>query len=113
MDLSWTGDFGFWDGVMVKKDYFLARLFDTYQSLLTSKQQKYFFDYYFENFSLQEISDDYGVSRSAVHRQLKEIEKKLNEYEKKLNFIAKKDKIESIIKDEKFKKRVVSVLEEE
>ena len=36
-------------------------LYDYYKELLTTKQQQYFEGYYFENESLQELSENYEV----------------------------------------------------
>ena len=58
-------------------------LYDYYKELLTQKQQDYFEGYYFENESLQELSEEFQVSRNAIHKQVKETEEKLLEYEKK------------------------------
>ena len=55
----------------------LTILYDYYGELLTKKQQLYFEDYYFNNLSLQEIAEDYSISRNAVYNSLKEIEKKI------------------------------------
>lgn len=62
----------------------LMRLYDLYQDLLTKKQKEYFESYYFDNFSLQEISENRGVSRNAVHDQLKRTAKKLTDLENAL-----------------------------
>lgn len=77
----------------------LTILYDYYGELLTDKQQLYFEDYYFNNLSLQEISENYDISRNAVHNSLKEIEKKLNYYEEKLKLYKKSKLIEKIIDD--------------
>ena len=50
-------------------------LYDFYGNLLTEKQRQYFEDYYFNNLSLQEIAENYNISRNAVYNSLKEIEK--------------------------------------
>ena len=73
----------------------LAILYDYYGELLTSKQQMYFEDYYFNNLSLQEIAENYNISRNAVYNSLKEIEKKLIHYESvlKLQERRRKNKI--------------------
>ena len=42
----------------------LNQLFDLYQPLLTDKQSLYFELYYKEDYSLQEISELYQLSRS-------------------------------------------------
>ena len=77
----------------------LAILYDYYGELLTSKQQMYFEDYYFNNLSLQEIAENYNISRNAVYNSLKEIEKKLIHYESVLKLYEKSKIIEALIVD--------------
>ena len=77
----------------------LVLLYDYYSSLLTEKQQEYFEDYYFNNLTLSEISENNDVSRNAVHKQIKEVEEKLNYYEEKLNLFDKNKKISEILKN--------------
>lgn len=77
----------------------LTILYDYYGKLLTSKQQEYFEDYYFNNLSLQEIGENYNISRNAVYNSLKEIEKKLNHYENVLKLYEKSKIIEELIID--------------
>ncbi|MDD3477846.1 MAG: sigma factor-like helix-turn-helix DNA-binding protein [Candidatus Izemoplasmatales bacterium] len=57
------------------------RLFDLYQGLLTEKQKTYFQYYYLDDYSLSEIAEIQGVSRNAVHDQLKIAIAHLEEYE--------------------------------
>jgi uncharacterized protein len=63
----------------------LNQLFDLYRSLLTDKQVLYFELYYKEDYSLQEISEIYQLSRNAVFDHLKKVEEHLYSYEEKLN----------------------------
>ena len=65
--------------------------------MLTEKQRQYFEDYYFDNLSLSEISDNHDISRSAVSKQLKDIISKLEFYEDKLNLYEKGIQIKKII----------------
>ena len=74
-------------------------LYDYYGSLLTDKQQQYFEDYYFNNLSLSEISENNEISRNAVHKQLKEANEKLLYYEENLKLLSKAKKIRKILKD--------------
>ncbi len=74
-------------------------LYDYYGDLLTLKQQSYYEDYYFNNLTLQEISENNNVSKNNVHKIVKEAYKKLKYYEDKLNLIEKNKKIKEIIKD--------------
>ena len=61
---------------MEERNYLII-LYDFYGELLTDKQRMYFEDYYFNNLSLSEIAENLGVSRNAVHKQLKSSEEKL------------------------------------
>ena len=62
----------------------VIELYDIYQDLLTNKQREYMESYYYNNYSLTEISENMSVSRNAVHDQLKRTVKKLYDYEAKL-----------------------------
>lgn len=90
----------------------LIALYDYYGTLLTPKQQQYFEDYYFQNLSLAEISENYNVSRNAVHKQLKEVEMKLQDYEDKLKLYEKSKKIKDLIKnlDQKIREKIEELL---
>jgi predicted DNA-binding protein YlxM (UPF0122 family) len=91
---------------------YLVSLYDYYSSLLTEKQQKYFEAYYFNNLSLSEIADNDLISRSAIHKQLKETENKLLFYEDKLNLYQKRIKLETIINslDDKLKEEIKELI---
>lgn len=62
-------------------------LLDWYQSLLTQKQQQCMSLYYYDDFSLAEIAEEVGTSRSAVFDLIKRTEHTLIEYEKKLHCV--------------------------
>ena len=85
---------------------YLINLYDIYSELLTDKQKNYFEDYYFDNLTLEEISENYKVSRNAVHKQIKETEKKLTYYEDTLKIHEKNKKIKEIIKEIDENKRI-------
>ena len=78
---------------------YLINLYDYYSDLLTQKQRDYFEDYYFDNLSLAEISENNNISRNAIHKQLKETETKLENYENKLQLYDKSIKIKELIKN--------------
>lgn len=95
------------------KTLYFNNLYDYYQSLLTEKQQQYFEDYYFSNLSLSEMAENYNVSRNAIHRQLKLIEKKLEELEAKLQLLTKKEQVKKLICgniDEKLEEEIMNIL---
>lgn len=74
-----------------KKEY-LNQLFDLYELLLTEKQRLYFEHYYKEDYSLQEISELYQVSRNAIFDQLKKVEDYLMDFEDKLKLLNLRNK---------------------
>lgn len=87
-------------------------LYDLYGKLLTDKQQEYFENYYFNNLSLSEMAENYGISRNAIHKQLKIVIDKLNDYEDKLGLNKKLKALDSIIKeikDEKISKSIEEI----
>ena len=92
---------------------YLTYLYDYYGELLTEKQKAYFEEYYFNNLSFLEISENYSVSRNAIHKQLKEACLKLKKYEDILEFYKKNKKIEELVKkisDDNIKKQILELL---
>ena len=81
---------------MEKRDYTIM-LYDMYSPLFSDRQKVYFEEYYFNNFTLSEIAENLEVSRTAVHKALRLIEKKLEEYESKLKLCEKRIAIEKIL----------------
>ncbi len=82
---------------MEKRDY-LIMLYDFYGELLNEKQKTYFEEYYFNNLSLGEISENLNISRNAIHKCLAGVEEKLTLFEEKLKLYEKTNKIRDIIK---------------
>lgn len=83
----------------MEKEILLSSLYDYYGCLLTDKQKMYFEDYYFDNLTLSEMSENYNISRNAIHKSIKEVEDKLLYYEDKLKLYNKNLEINEIIKD--------------
>ena len=81
---------------MEKRDYYII-LYDFYSALLSEKQNEYFEDYYFNNLSLSEISENIGISRNAIHKAIKLIEKKLLFYEENLSLYKKSERLKEVI----------------
>lgn len=94
----------------MEKNIYLTILFDIYGELFTNKQKDYFIDYYYNNLTLQEISENYEVTRNAVFKSLKDTEEKLLYYEEKLKIHEKENKIISLIKDENLKEKIKEIL---
>lgn len=81
---------------MENREY-ICTLFDYYSQLLTDKQIQYFQDYYFDNLTLSEISENNNISRNAVHKTIKDAEEKLIFYEESLKLYSKSEEIKKII----------------
>ena len=65
----------------------ISQLYDFYSELLSEKQKQYLNDYYFNDFSLTEISENYDISKQAVSNNIKRTITELERYEEKLNLI--------------------------
>lgn len=72
---------------MKNLDY--ALLLDIYGSMLTEKQRNFMELYYWEDFSLGEISQSEGVSRQAVRDSIKHSEQILTAFEHSLSIAVK------------------------
>lgn len=96
----------------MEQNIYLTNLYDYYGELLTDKQKEYFEYYYMENLSLSEISENYNVSRNAVHKQIKDAENKLLFYEAKLKLSEKNKIIRELLKDvdEKIKEEILDLV---
>lgn len=79
------------------KKFYLNNLYDYYQLLFTEKQREYFEEYFFNDLSLSEIAENSGVSRNAVHGQIKIVEEKLEFYESVLKLFEKAEKIRNLL----------------
>ena len=96
---------------MDNRDYIII-LYDYYGDLFNDKQKEYFEDYYFNNLSLGEISDNIGISRNAIHKVIKNMEEKLLFYEDKLKLYDKNKKISRLIDavDDSLKEKIKELL---
>ena len=80
---------------------YYTRLYDIYYKLLTEKQREYFKLYYFENLSIDEISEMENVSKAAVSKQINIAKSYLTDFEEKLSILRKREAIEKEFKNEK------------
>jgi len=74
---------------MLEKLNHINELYDIYKLLLTDKQRAYIELYYHEDLSLSEVAEEVGVSRNAVHDNIRRTEKLLIDYEEKLRIYEK------------------------
>ncbi len=72
-------------------------LYPYYSNLLTTKQCEVFENYYFEDYSLSEISESLGVSRNAIWDLLKKVEHNLDDYEEKLGLFKKNQALNNML----------------
>ena len=94
--------------IEVKRNYLII-LYDFYGELLNDKQKECFEDYYFNNLSLGEISENMNLSRNAIYKNIKTSEDKLYYYEDKLNLFKNREKLYEIvdtIDDENIKNKI-------
>lgn len=75
-------------------------LYDFYGELLTKHQRDVYQDVIYNDYSLSEIAQEYGISRQGVHDLVKRCDAALLEYEEKLKLVQKflniKDKVSKI-----------------
>lgn len=88
---------------MEEREYLIA-LYDYYGKLLTNKQQEYFEEYYFENLTMDEISENDNISKNAVSKQIKSIKEKLNHFENVLHLYDNKLKVKNLLNEEIYDK---------
>ncbi len=74
-------------------------LFDFYGELLTDHQQNVYKDAVFNDMSLSEVADNYGISRQGVHDLLKRCDRAMQEYENKLHLISKFSAVRDRLKE--------------
>ena len=84
---------------MKEREYILS-LYEIYKELLSDRERDYFENYYYEDYNLQEIADNYEVSKSYVGKFINEIESKLKKYESALKLLDKFSRIRKLIDDE-------------
>lgn len=94
-------------------------LYDFYGELLTEHQRQIYESCVFDNLSLGEIAQDFGISRQGVHDLIKRCDKTLQGYEEKLHLLQKflsiketVTQIESITTQDDVRKLANQILEE-
>ena len=90
--------------------FYYNNLFDLYGELLTEREQDIFKLFYEEDFSLGEIATHFKVSKSAIGKTIKIVNKKLEMYEEKIKIAYKKEKIKKILINNKDYDKVMRIL---
>lgn len=79
-------------------------LLDYYGELLTKHQRDILDEYLNEDLSMNEIADNYQITKSAVQDLIKRSFQQLQEYEKALKLIEKDKKLDVVLNDMKNEK---------
>lgn len=82
---------------MMERATRLANLYDVYAMLLTERQREWMELHYFEDLSLAEIAEQFGVTRQAVHDNLRRAEEQLESYERVLHLLSAKERRVSLL----------------
>ncbi len=89
---------------MMDEQIYLSNLYDYYKDLLTDLQKRYFEDYYFDNLTMEEIANNFSVTKNAISKALKEVKEKLEYYESKLKLYHNRLMIEKLLDNDTFGK---------
>lgn len=73
----------------MEKIFRQALLYDFYGELLTEHQRSIYEDAVYNDMSLGEIAQEYGISRQGVHDLIRRCDKILQDYEEKLQLVDK------------------------
>ena len=86
------------DTDQLEKIYKQTMLFDFYGELLTEHQKQVYEDAVYNDLSLSEIAETYGISRQGVHDLIKRCDKLLQSYEDKLHLIERFGKAKETVR---------------
>lgn len=73
-------------------------LYDFYGELLTEHQRLIYEKAVYEDLSLKELSEEYGITRQGIHDLIRRCDRILGEYENKLHMIERFEKIRELVK---------------
>lgn len=80
------------------KIYQQTMLFDFYGELLTDHQRQVYEDAVYQDMSLSEIAETYGISRQGAHDLIKRCDKLLQGYEDRLHLIERFGKAKETVR---------------
>ena len=69
---------------MEEREY-ITSLYEIYNKLLSQREREYFENYYFEDLTLQEASDELNVSKQIISKTILQVTNKLKKYESTLH----------------------------
>ncbi len=76
-----------------------SNLLDYYSGLLPEKQRECMIQYYYDDLSLAEISENQGITRQGVYDLIKRGEASLKKAERELKLIKKRNETRKSIKE--------------
>lgn len=82
---------------MIEEKQYIFSLVDTYEDLLTDRQKEMIHDYYYNDFSLNEIAESLGITKQAVKDSIDKAIKNLNRYEDALHLVDKQIKFNALM----------------
>ena len=74
-------------------------LYDFYGELLTARQKEIYEEVVFNDMSLSEAAEEYGVSRQGIHDMIRRTDKILEGYEEKLRMVTHFEALKKLVKD--------------
>ena len=86
---------------MLHEREYCCQLLDHYDVLLTGHQKDILHEYFYEDLSMGEIAENYGVSKSAIQDLIKRTIRQLNGYEEKMKLIEKDEKMGRLLEEMK------------
>lgn len=84
---------------MIDKVTRVINLYDLYCVLLTKRQREIMEMYYFDDWSLAEVAENLGVTRQAVHDNVRRAEDQLESYEKALSLLENTHSVSMIVSE--------------
>lgn len=81
----------------ISKTIEITELYDFYKETLTDRQKTFFELYFNEDLTLQEIADEYKISRSAISDSINKTISLLNQMEKSLKMRENSIKLQGIL----------------
>lgn len=84
---------------MMEKIVRQSLLFDFYGSLLTQHQQEVYCNAVFNDMSLSEVAEEYGISRQAAHDLIKRCDRIMEGYEYRLKIIEHYRKLQRLTEE--------------
>ena len=78
---------------MIEEKQYIFSLVDTYEDLLTERQKEMLHDYYYNDFSLNEIAESLAITKQAVKDSIDKAIKNLNRYEDALHLVDKQQRL--------------------